>query len=252
MTIMKAIIEKVKVAGEIMLNAGNIQDGTECKVGHANFVTIYDKKVQEFLQKELMKIVPDAVFVGEEEETHASIGKGYAFIVDPIDGTTNFMKGSKMSAISVGLLKDGEPFIGVIYNPYLNEVFCAQKGQGAWCNEQPIYVTGKPLSDGIVIVGTAPYYRDELADRTFEMMRKFFDRSLDIRRSGSAALDLCNVAAGRAELFFELRLSPWDYAAGSLIVTEAGGRVTTAQGGPLQFSVPTSVIAAGCSDLDIY
>ncbi len=252
MTIIESIIEKVKEAGEIMLNAGNIEAGTECKVGHANFVTEYDKKVQEFLQKELMKIVPDAVFVGEEEESHAAIGSGYAFIVDPIDGTTNFMKGSNMSAISVGLLKDGEPFIGVIYNPYLNEVFCAEKGKGAWCNNQKIHVTGQPLSEGIVIVGTAPYYRDELGNHTFLLMRKFFNRSLDIRRSGSAALDLCSIAAGRAELFFELRLSPWDYAAGSLIVTEAGGRISTIEGEKLQFSKPTSVMAAGCSDTDIY
>lgn len=252
MTIREAIIEKVKEAGEIMLHAGNIETGTEIKAGHANFVTEYDKKVQEFLQAELMKIVPDAVFVGEEEETHASIGRGYSFIVDPIDGTTNFMKGAKTSAISVGLLKDGEPYIGVVYNPYLKEVFHAQKGQGAWCNDQPIHVSGFPLENGIVIVGTAPYYRDELGDRTFALMRKFFDRSLDIRRSGSAALDLCSIAAGRAELFFEMRLSPWDYAAGSLIVTEAGGRVTTVDGGTLRFDQPIGVMAAGCSDTDIY
>lgn len=238
------LIEIVKKAGEIILNAGNIQSGVEEKTGHANFVTEYDKKVQEFLRKELNRAMPEAAFVGEEEEIHASVEKGFAFIVDPIDGTTNFMKGYCMSAVSVGFFKDGEPQIGVVYNPYLNEVFSAEKGKGAWCNENPIHVSGRPLNQGVVLVGTAPYYQ-ELNDRTFAMMREYFDRSLDIRRSGSAALDLCAVASGRAELFFELRLSPWDYAAGALIVTEAGGYVTTVEGEPLRYDMPVSVMAHG-------
>lgn len=240
----KKLIEIVKEAGEIMLCAEHIQDGVEVKEGHANFVTAYDKKVQKFLKERLLKAVPEAVFVGEEEEVHASIERGYAFIVDPIDGTTNFMKGLRMSAVSVALLKDGEPILGIVYNPYSNEVFSAEKGKGAWCNEKPIHVSGLPLKDGIVIVGTAPYH-PELADRTFSMMREYFNRCLDIRRSGSSALDLCNIACGRAELFWELILSPWDYAAGALIVKEAGGRVTTADGEPLCYDKPISIMASG-------
>lgn len=239
-------------AGEIMLHAHHIQDGIVQKAGHANFVTEYDKKVQDFLKKELSQAMPEAVFIGEEEETHASAAKGWAFIVDPIDGTTNFMKGCSMSAVSIALLKDGEPVIGVIYNPYLREVFSAEKGKGAFCNDRRIHVSGLPLEKGIVIVGTAPYYREELADRTFALMREYYDRSLDIRRSGSSALDLCSVAAGRAELFFELRLSPWDYAAGSLIVQEAGGKVTTVEGEPLSYEHPISVKASGCCDEQIW
>lgn len=244
----EVLIEIVKRAGEIMLHADHIRESIEEKAGHANFVTAYDRKVQEFLRAELKEAMPEAVFVGEEEESHASVEKGYAFVVDPIDGTTNFMKGSCMSAVSAALLKDGEPVLGVVYNPYLKEVFHAERGKGAWCCGRPIHVSGLPLKEGIVIVGTAPYYRDELADRTFEMMRFYYDRCLDIRRSGSAALDLCSVAAGRAELFFELRLSPWDYAAGGLIVQEAGGRVTTAEGAPLRYDRPVSVMASGCCE----
>lgn len=228
-----------------MLEAKDIAAGVEEKEGHANFVTAYDKKVQEFLEAKLMRLMPEAVFVGEEEEDHPAIREGYAFIVDPIDGTTNFMKGYCVSAVSVGLLKDGVPFMGAVYNPYLDEVFYAEAGKGAFCNGKPIHVSGKPLAKGIVIVGTAPYYR-ELYDKTFEMIRYYFDRSLDIRRSGSAALDLCNVASGRAELFFEMRLQPWDFAAGSLIVTEAGGTVSTVEGEPLRFDRGISVIASGC------
>lgn len=247
MITMRQIIETVRAAGRIMLEAKDIQTGIEEKEGHANFVTAYDKQVQEFLKGELLRLQPGAVFVGEEEERHEAIDKGYAFIADPIDGTTNFMKGYCMSAVSVGLLKDKEPVMGAVYNPYLNEVFYAEKGKGARCNDRPIHVSGKPLREGIVLVGTAPYHT-ELADKTFEMMRGYFDRCLDIRRSGSAALDLCSVAAGRAELFFELLLQPWDYAAGSLIVREAGGTVTTAEGEPLRYDRPVSVLASGCRE----
>lgn len=144
--------------------------------------------------------MPEAVFVGEEEDIHASIAKGYAFIVDPIDGTTNFIKDYHVSAISVGLALDGERYMGVVYNPYLNELFTAVKGQGAYLNGVPIHVSSQPLENGVVLFGTAPYY-EELNQKSFEMAYDYFKRSLDVRRSGSAALDLCSVAAGRAELF---------------------------------------------------
>lgn len=246
------MIEKMKrivtEAGEIMLHAGNIEAGTAVKEGHANFVTEYDKKVQEFLKERLLALIPGASFVGEEEESHASVKRGYCFVVDPIDGTTNFMKHCRLSSISVALLKDGKPYLGIVYNPYLKEMFFAERGKGAYCNDAPIHVSGLPLEDSVVIVGTAPYYRDELADRTFSLMRRYFDLCLDIRRSGSSALDLCSVASGRAEVFFELRLSPWDYAAGALIVEEAGGEVRTVEGEPLRYDRPISVMASGCRD----
>ena len=123
-------------------------------------------------------------------------------------------------------------------------MFWAQRGKGAYCGKQRIFVSKKPLSDGLVLFGTAPYYR-ELADKSFEMAKSYFDRSLDVRRSGSAALDLCSVASGRAELFFELRLQPWDFAAGALLISEAGGRITTVDGEPLCFDRPQSVLAVG-------
>lgn len=147
-----------------------------------------------------------------------------------------------MSAISVGLALDGERYMGVVYNPYLNEMFTAIKGKGACLNGEPIHVSSEPLCNGIVLFGTAPYY-EELNRKSFEMAYDYFKKALDIRRSGSAALDLCSVAAGRAEVFFELRLCPWDFAAGSLIVEEAGGKVTTAEGGQLTLCAPCSMLA---------
>lgn len=240
--LLRGITGIVRECGGIILNADRSKSVVDAKEGHANFVTTYDKMIQEKLKKELLSLLPEAVFVGEEEDVHASVEKGYAFIVDPIDGTTNFIRDYHASAVSVGLAKDGAPYMGVVYNPYPDELFTAVKGLGAYLNGQPIHVSSHSLKDGIVIFGTATYY-EELAERTFALAYDYYKRSLDVRRSGSAALDLCSIAAGRAELFYELRLCPWDYAAASLIVTEAGGRVTTVEGGELPFGASCSVMA---------
>ncbi len=240
--IVSQIEQVVRDCGQIILNAKRDSSMIDEKAGHANFVTTYDRMVQQKLQQELLAILPEAVFVGEEEELHASIEKGYAFIVDPIDGTTNFIKDYHASAISVGLTLDGQQYAGAVYNPYLDEMFTAQRGCGAYLNGTPIHVSDQPLKNGLVIFGTSPYY-EELAEKSFQMAYEYLRKSVDVRRSGSSALDLCNVAAGRAELFFELRLSPWDYAAGSLIVMEAGGVVTTVEGEPITLDAPCSVMA---------
>ena len=238
----KEIEKLMKECGGIMTGAVRDPSMVTAKEGHANFVTTYDKVIQEKLRENLLKLLPEAVFVGEEENIHPGINEGYAFVVDPIDGTTNFIRDYKQSCISVALLKDGVQQMGLVYNPYLDEMFTAVKGGGAYLNGARIRVSGLPVEQGIVIFGTSPYYR-ELNRKSFDLAYIYFQRALDIRRSGSSALDLCNIAAGRAEVFFELRLSPWDYAAGSLIVTEAGGVVTTAEGNPLRFDVPCSVMA---------
>lgn len=240
--LLENIIHAVRACGTIILNADRTKSGIDEKAGHANFVTAYDKKVQSELQKRLLEILPEAVFVGEEEDVHASVKDGYAFIVDPIDGTTNFIKDYHASAISVALIKDAKRYMGVVYNPYLDEVYTAVKGKGAFLNGSPIQVSRQPLENGIVIFGTATYY-EEYAKATFDMAYDYYCKALDVRRSGSAALDLCNIAAGRAELFFELRLCPWDYAAGSLIVEEAGGVITTIDGGELPLNEGCGVLA---------
>lgn len=242
--ILEQIMQAVRECGQIILDADRAQAGTEIKEGRANLVTVYDKAVQEALREKLLTILPEAHFVGEEEDIHDSIAEGYAFIVDPIDGTTNFIKDYKVSAISVGMTRDGVQEIGVVYNPYLDEMFYAQRGAGAYCNGKSLRVSDKPLSEGLTLFGSGPYY-PELIDDSFRLLRRCFDRSLDMRRSGSAALDLCFVAAGRAELYFELRLQPWDFAAGSLIVCEAGGTVTRVEGGEIDLTQPCSMLAVG-------
>lgn len=242
--IIKKLIEVVKKSSEIILQADCMDNAVSEKEGHANFVTKYDKAVQETLRVQFKEILPQAKFMGEEDEESVDISSGYAFVVDPIDGTTNFMKGCQRSAISVGILKDGERLVGIVYNPYQKELFYAKRGEGAFLNGKQIYVSKEPLKNGLVLFGTAPYY-EELREKTFRLVYNFFTKSLDVRRSGSAALDLCDVACGRAELFFELRLSPWDYAAGSLIVEEAGGYVCGAEGNSVQMQIPQPVIACG-------
>ena len=232
----------VRECGEFIKNADRSSIRIDEKSGRANFVTEYDRMVQDKLKEGLLKIVPEAHFLGEEGEEHGFSVEGKYFIVDPIDGTTNFIKDYHMSCISVALVVDGRAEIGVVYNPYLDEMFWAKKGEGAFCNGVKLAVSKEPLSNGIVLFGTSPY-NAELSERTFETAFSYFKKALDIRRSGSAALDLCAVAAGRAELYFELILSPWDYAAGALIVQEAGGIVTDMDGNELVYDKKCSMLA---------
>lgn len=240
------IIAQVYGCGQEIRRVDRSHVMVDTKDGKANFVTSYDKKIQEQLRKRLLEAVPEAVFMGEEGDDHALEDQGYCFIVDPIDGTTNFMKDYHASCISVGLTLDGERIAGVVYNPYLEEMYYAQKGMGAYCNGRAVHVSKEPLSNGLVIFGTATYY-EQYARLSFDLAYECFQRALDVRRSGSAALDLCAVAAGRAELFFECLLCPWDYAAGSLIVEEAGGTVLTLEGVPLSLKKQCSMLATnGC------
>lgn len=231
-----------KEAGQILLEAVSAQ--VTAKDGVGNFVTDYDLRVQELIFNRLREIHPDAAFMGEEDEDHTADLSGDCFIVDPLDGTQNFINGYRHSAVSIGMTRGGEPVLGVVYNPYLDELFWAEKGKGAYCNETPIKTSSAPLSESVLLFGCSSYNREQ-TDYTFRLLRELFDRALDLRSSGSAALDLCYVASGRVNLFFEYQLSPWDYCAGSLILSEAGGHATQISGIPLDMEKPGSVLAAG-------
>ena len=226
---LKEIISIVREAGDLVLAARDISARTHEKTSAADLVTEYDVAVEDFLREKLLALLPEAVFFGEEEALPAHPEKGWTFIVDPIDGTANFVRGLQHSAISVGLAKDGVVKYGVVYDPYKNEMFSAKRGGGAFLGGTPIHVSDKPLSEGIFAMGTA-LYRREYFQPTVRLLDQLFARSCDFRRMGSAALDLCAVACGRVEVFFEYSLCPWDYAAGSLLVTEAGGAVCTLEG----------------------
>lgn len=246
-SVLEAIIRTVREAGAVMRSAHDVEsqkDAIDEKAGPANFVTVYDVRVQNMLMTSLHEILPEAQFFAEEKENDPSILKeGYTFIIDPIDGTTNFIHNYGMSAISVGLLFCGTPVFGLIYDPYREELFEARRGLGAFCNGRQIHVSDRSADKGVYAVGTAPYYRETLGDATFAMMRSLFEAGVDIRRLGSAALDLAAVACGRADGYVELLISPWDYAAGALLVEEAGGIVTDPAGNPMQYANPSGICA---------
>lgn len=239
------LLQAIREEGAVMRGALAAEIRAEEKSGPEDLVTNYDTLVQRHLEEKLHALLPHAGFLGEEGLREPT-GDGSVFIIDPIDGTMNFSRGYQRSSISVALARDGQTVLGAVYDPYLNELFWAERGKGAFCNGRPIRVSDRPLERGIVMFGTAPYYR-EIADQTFALGRALFDRSLDVRRSGSAAIDLCSVAAGRAEVFYEFRLSPWDYAAAGLILEEAGGVIRTIEGGPVSLTEKSSVLAANAA-----
>ena len=244
--LLELIKSAAKEAGKIMLSASEISPETDEKQGHANFVTSYDRRIQEYLFKALHELLPDAHFVGEEEGKDQFLEadrKGYAFVIDPIDGTSNFIARYRPSVVSIGLFKDGAPYLGVVYNPY-DDVLCyAVKGEGAFWNDEPMHSSKLPLSRSLVGFGTSPYY-EELSKKTFDYASRYLAKSIDLRRSGTAAWDLSLAAKGVTGLFFELKLSLWDFAAGALIAQEAGCTVTDIEGNPLRWDGPSSVLCA--------
>ena len=232
---LEKIISVVREASKIVCSAEDISAKTSEKGGAADLVTAYDVAVEEFLKRELTALLPEALFYGEESEKCGDPNKGWAFVVDPIDGTTNFVRGMSQSAISVALAKDGVVEYGVVLDPFKNELFSAQRGGGAYLNGKPIHVSDKPLDKGIFGMGTAIYNR-EFEQQTMAVTAQLFKRSCDFRRMGAAALDLCYTAAGRYDVFFEFSLAPWDFAAASLVITEAGGKICTMEGNSLSIA----------------
>lgn len=230
-----------RCAGSLILSAHDIK--TERKSGRRDLVTDYDRAVQKMIMEDLSKKYPSAGFVCEENNVTYGFSKEFCFIVDPIDGTANFSKNYRRSCISIACLRDGSPIFGTVFDPYLDEMFSASSNGGAFLNGVPIQVTEDTVSDSIVIFGTSPY-NPELTELTFDRLRRVFNKCLDVRRTGSAALDLCYAAAGRCGVFFEGILALWDYAAAALIVKEAGGICVTMDGNALDYrTIKTSMIA---------
>ncbi len=236
------IIEIAKEAGEIMLSARRPKIME--KSGHANFCTETDEKIQAFLIGKLSEILPEASFLGEEDGQDVfteKMNSGYCFVLDPIDGTSNFIFEYRPSVVSIGLLRDGKPHMAVVYNPYDNMAFSAVSGEGAFMNGERIMSSDAPLSESLASFGTAPYY-EELRDKSFEIAKNLLPLCVDLRRSGTAAWDMCCVAIGKCGLYFELKIQIWDYAAAALIAKEAGCTVTDVNGNALSYRGPSSVL----------
>ncbi len=244
-----SILPVIVSAADIILSAADPESTIHAKSGDANYVTAYDSAVQKRLIGQLSSLFPDASFFGEEDGQNdlSHLKTGLTFIIDPIDGTTNFMQHYMQSAISVGLCDHGEMVFGAIYNPYLDRLYYAEKGQGAFVRhagaDQPIHVSSRHLADSLCGFGTSPYRREEFGERTFRTAYRLFMRTRDVRRSGSAALDLAAVASGAIDVFFEYCLFPWDHAAGTLLIREAGGTIIQIDGSPVSFEAPCGVIA---------
>ena len=241
----------MRQCGDVMRGAHAVEQRegeiTE-KPGSANFVTVYDVRVQEMLISGLSVLFPDAAFLAEEKENAAGqIQQGLCFVIDPIDGTTNFIHDMKCSTISVGLFDSGVPVCGAVLDPYRDELYTAVAGRGARLNGRPIRVSDRDLPHALVSFGSSPYDRLSNADRSFAVLKNIFLQCADIRRSGSAALDICFVACGRTDAFFEGVLSPWDFAAGGIILTEAGGRISDFSGAAIEPGKKSSVLCSNGS-----
>ena len=194
----------LRAAGRMMLDYQSPK--VFSKGHHADFVTEADIAVQSYLVDALQKAYPHAKFLAEEEDRHV-LTDALTFIIDPIDGTMNFIRGLHHSSISVALAVDGVVTHAVVYNPYYDEMFSAQRGKGAWLNGQRLHVTQHAVHDSLVLFGSAIYYRETIPE-TLRFVEALLPNCLDFRRGGSAALDCCYVAAGRSDLFFECKLWP--------------------------------------------
>ncbi|RED98852.1 inositol monophosphatase family protein [Marinoscillum furvescens] len=199
--------------------------------GKSDLVSYVDKETEKKLVEGLQHILPEAGFI-TEENTIDQTEKELTWIIDPLDGTTNFVHGLPTYAISVGLMQNGEMVAGVIYEINHDECFYAWKGGGAYLNEQPIAVTKAAKIDDSLFATGFPIYNFEKLDQYLAILNELMKNAHGLRRVGSAATDMAYVACGRYEAFFEYNLNPWDVAAGIIIVQEAGGVVTDFSGGP--------------------
>lgn len=209
--------------------------------GLHDFVSYVDKQSEKMLVERLSKILPEAGFI-TEEGTSSKKGREYYWVIDPLDGTTNFVHGFHPYAISVALTKDGEPVVGVVHEAGGNETFTAWLGGGAWLNGKRINVSSADkVADSLIATGL-PYNNFSRLDKYMDCLSYFCRVSHGIRRFGSAAVDLSYVACGRFEAFYEYDLKPWDIAAGAIILREAGGKISDFSG--KETSLTGSEIAA--------
>jgi myo-inositol-1(or 4)-monophosphatase len=232
-----------KAARQLVRDFGEVEKLQVSVKGPANFVTAADRKAEQTLRDELMTARPGYCFVGEEGGRIDGPDKTHTWYVDPLDGTTNFLHGIPQFAISIGLEREGTMIAGLVYNPVSDEMFVAERGKGAFLNEQRIRVAGRrSLADAVVACGLPHRGRGDLALFRTEFVA-VQEQVAGLRRFGSAALDLAFIAAGRFDLYWERNLSSWDMAAGLLLVREAGGYVTDCDGHDAMFA--TGHIAAG-------
>ena len=241
MELLSAAAAAVREAGSMMLNRELSQEIRE--KSPVDYVTGVDLAVEDFLKDRLCRLSSNIGFLSEEQDSFEWEFQSPVWVLDPVDGTTNLIHDFHHSAVSLALIESGKPEAGIVYCPFSGEMFTARRGSGAFLNGTSIRTSDSArMADSLLSVGTAPGNREEVKG-TFERMRRIFERCRDIRRMGAASLELCYVACGRLDGYFEEHLKPWDYAAGMVIVEEAGGTVCGRDGLPPVF-LPDREIAA--------
>jgi myo-inositol-1(or 4)-monophosphatase len=226
-----SVITVAKDTGEFIRGQLNQISVSHVQVkGRQNFVTTVDKGAEKRIVGSLETLLPEAGFI-TEEGTSTKTGVRYTWVIDPLDGTTNFIHRAPFVAVSIALLEDKEPVIGVVYEIFMNECFYAWKGSKAYLNGREICVsTTEKVKDALIATGF-PYENFDRIDSFMQSLRHFFTNSHGVRRLGSAATDLAYVASGRYDAFYEYNLNPWDVAAGALILKQAGGKASDFKGG---------------------
>lgn len=225
-------IRAARKAGNVAIKA--YENPTSIDVdskGDNDFVTNADRAAEALIVETIKKAYPDHTIIGEESGLYKGSDSDVQWIIDPIDGTANFIKNIPHFAVSIAVRIKGKTEVAVVYNPISNEMFTAVRGQGAQLNGYRIRVSQSKDLNGAILATAFPWKFKQHLDNYLTVIQKLFTKCADFRRAGSAALDLAYVAAGRVDGFFEIGLQPWDIAAGELIVREAGGIVTDFAGG---------------------
>ena len=230
--LMTVMVDAVlKAAKGLRRDFGEIENLQVSRKGPGDFVSLADHRAENILREALEKARPDFGFVMEESGIIEAKDGEHRWHIDPLDGTTNFLHGLPIFAVSVALWDSGDTQLGVVHSPAMNETFTAIRGQGAYLNNKSLWLSGSiQLSQSLIATGF-PYYEFEKMTPYLELLSHLMRSTHGLRRMGSAAIDLAYVAAGRFDAFYEMGLAPWDVAAGALLVEEAGGFVSNFQGG---------------------
>jgi myo-inositol-1(or 4)-monophosphatase len=240
---MNVMVKAARRAGRsLKRDLGEIENLQVSMKGPANFVSLADKRAEEMLYTDLNKARPGYGFLGEEGGNREGTDKSHTWIVDPLDGTTNFLHGIPQFAVSIGLAREGQVIAGLIYNPANDELYMAEKGSGAFLNDTRLRVAGRKQLNECVIACGLPHIGRGDFELSRNEMAALQPKVAGLRRFGAASLDLAFVAAGRLDGYWERNLQPWDVAAGLILIKEAGGTVGDINGGDV---LTTGNVVAG-------
>ena len=242
--LLKVMIDAARKAGrKLSRDFGEVEELQVSRKGPADFVSNADLAAEQTLFEELSKGRPGYSFLGEEKGLVEGTDRTHTWIVDPLDGTTNFLHAIPHFAVNVALERDGQVVAAVTHNPVTNDTFWAERGKGAYNNDKRLRVAARRRLEDCVLATGIPFMGKPGHAQFLKELHQLSGRVAGVRRFGSAALDLAWVAAGRFDGFWERDLKPWDVAAGVLLVTEAGGKVTAVDGQPLVLHQPTMLAA---------